>query len=365
VKKLAYINVLRGIAILGVLIVHTSQQGSMGLYKMHPYLIPVLNQGARGVQLFYILSAFTLFRSYHIRSQAEDHPIKNFFIRRVFRIVPLYYLAIFYYLLQAISAPAKMLSYNPLITSGSIIANFTFLHSLSPYWIMSIVPGGWSVAIEVIFYSFLPPLFSYIKTQKQAFNFFMMSLLIRGIFIAVFHHYVLITNASLWEDFLFLSFPSQLYVFALGLLMYFLITDDFKISVSGLSLTVFSFLFALNWIFDTDIILPHILPIVLALFIFSLALSKYHPKFLMNSFFIHLGKISYSIYLLHFAVFYWLTKLDVIDFIHVTNSITALFNFLIRFILVLILTMGIGTISYNFIEQPFIKFAERLIEKKT
>ena len=59
------------------------------------YLQILANKGKYGVQLFFIASAFTLFLSRHRRSEVGN---KNFFIRRFFRIAPMYYLGIILYL---------------------------------------------------------------------------------------------------------------------------------------------------------------------------------------------------------------------------------------------------------------------------
>ena len=59
-KKLDFIDALRGYAILGVLMVHTSQYGN----KLHSTLGTLITEkGAMGVQLFFLASSFTLFLS--------------------------------------------------------------------------------------------------------------------------------------------------------------------------------------------------------------------------------------------------------------------------------------------------------------
>lgn len=95
--KLQYIDFLRGIAILMVIVVHTNQ------YSKNPHnvsLSRLTEYDARGVQLFFVLSAFTLYYSYHNRKTEQTHVFRNFFIRRIFRIAPMYYLGIIYYLIQ-------------------------------------------------------------------------------------------------------------------------------------------------------------------------------------------------------------------------------------------------------------------------
>jgi len=90
--KLKYIDVLRGIAVLGVLMVHCSYFGSNFVF---PKVIKsFFENGAMGVQLFFFTSAFTLFLSMNNRIDNEKLPYINFFIRRFFRIAPIYYLGI-------------------------------------------------------------------------------------------------------------------------------------------------------------------------------------------------------------------------------------------------------------------------------
>ncbi len=54
-KKLDYIDALRGLAVLGVVIVHVNLYGRSN--ANHPLLDKVAAEGARGVQLFFMASA--------------------------------------------------------------------------------------------------------------------------------------------------------------------------------------------------------------------------------------------------------------------------------------------------------------------
>ena len=66
--------------------------------------------------------------------------MRNFYIRRYFRIAPLYYLGIVAYAALYISA-GKGSSY----TAGNILANVFFVHGVIPSANNSIVPGGFEV----------------------------------------------------------------------------------------------------------------------------------------------------------------------------------------------------------------------------
>lgn len=115
-EKYNWINALRGYAILLVILIHSSQA-----FKVSDFSKIICDKGDLGVQLFFILSSFTLFNSYSRRKFQDGLDVnRNFFIRRFFRIAPYYYIAgiiyVFYY---------YFFKNNP-INVYNFIANFTF-----------------------------------------------------------------------------------------------------------------------------------------------------------------------------------------------------------------------------------------------
>ena len=81
--------------------------------------------GQRGVQLFYMISAFTLYLSLDGR-RTEQHPWTNYFLRRFFRIAPLFYLVIVANVLLRYIAPA----FSAFGTNGygNVALSFLFLN---------------------------------------------------------------------------------------------------------------------------------------------------------------------------------------------------------------------------------------------
>jgi len=356
IQKLDYIDVIRGIAILMVVITHTAQQG---IVKLPHALSVFLSLGARGVQLFFIASAFTLFRSYTQRNRNEKSPVKNFFIRRFFRIAPIYYLGILYYLIRITYNLPYWQGNQIVITKFNIISNFFYCNGLSPYWINSVVPGGWSITVEMFFYILFPFLFKRIRNINSAFIFLNLSLVIKLVLQEIFQYSNFISDAYLWREFLFYYFPSQLPIFALGIILYFLIENADNIKL--VKTKNFTFLFILLPLqigskFDF-LYLNHI--IFGIIFIgFAIFLSKGKFNFLSQSFIRYIGKISFSIYIIHFIVIAWLAKFHLIDFCD-----NYLINFMLRFTVVLLLSVFISTLSYRIIEIPFQNLAKRLILK--
>ncbi len=356
-KKLDYVDALRGLAILAVIMIHTTQSGS---FHVPGFVGKITGQGPRGVQLFYLASAFTLFLSFKNRFAKETFPIRNFFLRRFFRIAPMYYLGICYYLIQEGLGPRYALGDETHITVLNILSNFTFLHAFNPYWINSVVPGGWSIGVEMIFYAVLPFLFSKIKNITQAFNFFLVSLILKLVLHAIFKRFHLIGDERLWNDFLFFYFPSQLPVFILGVLMYFIVIEGESLTkISRGSLFVFIGLVIARFATGIPALFPSHILFGIGFLILGVFLSVNRFKLIVNPLINYIGKISFSMYLVHFEILHWLVFFNFIDYFE-----NGVLNYVTRFLIVSTLTILVSTISYNLIEIPFQNLGKAIIERR-
>jgi peptidoglycan/LPS O-acetylase OafA/YrhL len=351
--KLSYIDTLRGIAILGVILIHTNQYGRTSVS-----LLSIINNGDMGVQLFFVASAFTLFLSFNNRLGKEKTPTRNFFIRRFFRIAPMYYLiGIGYYILQNGLGQRYWLGDETHITTSNIISNFFFVHGVNPYWINSLVPGGWSITVEMTFYAILPFLFSKIKNINQALNFFILSIFIQAILHVIIKQLPFFNPSQhVWTEFLYLYFPSQLPVFALGIIMYF-VTNKSHSGISGQTLLLLALVFLFQQLTGFNIFARHIM-FSIGFMILGVALSRYQTKILVNPIITYIGKISFSMYLVHFAVLYWMTHFHFVDFVE-----NGLANYSIRFLIVILGTVLLSTLTYKFIELPFQDIGKKIIKR--
>lgn len=154
---------LRGVAILMVIASHTTSGlfGALSLYRdttgvPHSFDIPrwldwVASSGYHGVTLFFIVSAFTLARQMNERGLLD---LKGYALRRVFRIGPGLWLAGFAYM--ALLGFGPRLGAPSGLTASDLAANFAFMGWLSAMPALAVVPGSWSVQTEVIFYLLLP-----------------------------------------------------------------------------------------------------------------------------------------------------------------------------------------------------------------
>jgi exopolysaccharide production protein ExoZ len=144
------VDLLRGVAILGVLAVHCI--GAL------PTSVPTVNYflglGRYGVQLFFVASAFTMLMMWERRARTEVRPVSAFYVRRVARIIPMFWIAAIFYLLidgvgQRYFAPTG-------IGALEIALTFLTLHGWWPSAFNAVVPGGWSIAVEMTFYVIFP-----------------------------------------------------------------------------------------------------------------------------------------------------------------------------------------------------------------
>ena len=130
----------------------------------------LLAQGNYGVQLFFLASAITLCHSMASRMQADKYPVFYFFLRRFFRIAPLFWLAMVFYWTCPQSMPPGWYRewVGTDVQPSYFVLTALFLHGWHPFSFNCIVPGGWSIAVEMTFYVFFPLLFLWLHSLKRS-----------------------------------------------------------------------------------------------------------------------------------------------------------------------------------------------------
>src|SRR6185295_12601469 len=361
-NKIKFVDALRGIAILGVLIIHCGQMGT----NSFPRLIQnIIINGAIGVQLFFVASAFTIFLTYRNRYDKEQNPVTNFLIRRFFRIGPMYYLGIIYFLWQEGLGGRYLLADAHYVSMWNILSNFLFVHSLYPYWITSVVPGGWSIAVEVCFYCLVPMLFLRIRNLNQAFVLFLGTIVLRMILQLSLQQILPIGSERLWGEYLFFYPPNQFPVFACGIILYYLVyTPPADWHVEPAILFVFCLLILTQLLTHTAFIFPTHIQFAMAFAVLGYVLSRKPFTILVNPITVFIGKISYSMYLVHFALMHWFSKLGYIDFASPGIQHYYLVNYLLRLGCLLLFTVLVSCFTYYIIEVPFQNMGKRIVRRR-
>jgi exopolysaccharide production protein ExoZ len=345
-QRYAYIDAMRGYAILLVIAVHSSQYFS----DLPDAVRTVADQGARGVQLFFVASAVTLCMSW----QARHDGAVPFYIRRFFRIAPMYYLSIPFFLWvhgfgASIYAPDG-------IGWRHIAMAATFTHGFMPDTITSVVPGSWSIADEMMFYSIFPLLMlglSRIRFPAAALAVIFATwvcLRIQRSTEAYFAHTVLDPAwRSAWGTFTYLWFVQQLPCFLFGLLAFKWMADGRTVRwprtivlVSMLAMVFVAFFPALPYIGRLG--LPMQYGIIFALF--AVGLAHWQPRLLVNPVIGWIGKVSFSAYLVH---------LGVISAFGIPHS-----NYAEAFFALTAITIVISSVTYLVIEGPCNQLGRRV-----
>jgi peptidoglycan/LPS O-acetylase OafA/YrhL len=163
-SHIAELDGLRGLAILGVMIVHfQGAQSPIGGVMRAAWLLG--NLGGTGVDLFFVLSGF-LITGILCDAKESPHFFRNFYMRRMLRIFPLYYTVL---LVTFVIVPR----FNSLPSLSSVAVNQSWLWFYASNIGISVFGKQfawfthfWSLAIEEQFY-LVWPMLVYFLSQRS------------------------------------------------------------------------------------------------------------------------------------------------------------------------------------------------------
>ena len=345
-----------------VLVIHTIQ--SVGGLPVWFYDLGRI--GKYGVQLFFVMSAYTLCLSKSFRSDEHKGNLK-YFIRRYFRIAPLYYIGILVYgivFLFRYKYDLNTYLLNPDYSFGAVFSHFTFTHGLFPSFIHSVVQGGWSIGTEMLFYASFPFLFyfySKIKIKKLLILIPISVMFLVFLFFRILPHlFPPISNHDF--EFYYCSILNQLPVFLIGMsLFFFPSTFEFSKRVALFSLFIFILMIGLM-IYITrlgfnDITLYPFFAGGSFVFLF---IAVKNLEFLNSKLIQMIGRLSFSMYIFHFLFAWWVSSY----FNQVlTGYLNSYFIYLICILTTIIGSVIIASMSKYFIEDNGIKIGSLIIKR--
>lgn len=358
-NKLDYIDSLRGVAILMVILVHTAQtvQGTS-------YLISSFAKfGQMGVVLFFCLSAITQCMSLE-RTKLNKKDIKHFYIKRYFRIAPLYYTGIIFYSLLTVILnyynPARAALHQQ-YTINNILANIFFVHGIYPSANNNIVPGGWSIGTEMLFYLIVPFVFLlYRKTINKIWYFIfpLIMLAFSLIFFYMGNYYFNfnVANNSFW----YYNLINHLPVFIFAISYYFLFQNiEINKLFKYLLLFVFLILLIANIYFFVNHFSITLAPFLASIAFIVLIIIFKEFKRLNNKVLIKIGQLSYSMYIFHFIFAFQLSKILLNKIQHFCS---LNFTFLICYVSSIAFAFLAAIVSQNVIEKKGIAFGKKFLK---
>lgn len=363
-SRLLSIDALRGFAALYVLLFHVH------LYFNVPsrFFSRLFSAGESGVQLFYIISAYTLFYTLANRKPLPPHWKRDFFVRRFFRIAPLFYVSMIIYLLVYGLGPRYSTGGKIGITWDNILATTLFLNGFHPCWIGSIVPVGWSITVEMSFYLLVPLLFTIITSLSRAIIFTVGAIGIALVSAQQLIAHPLIEQQSLWRMFVDHWIVSQIPVFGFGLILFFalpfvsrFLDKKHKLVRSFVGFSFIALALALYVVTIGGQQRSVIMNIISSsiFFLFIIGVTIFPLRLIVNRGSIFLGKISYSFYLMHTVCLHYV--INGMAHFHLVSKPSSWNEFLICFALTFIFTVIISVVTFRLIEEPGQRLGKTLL----
>ena len=343
------IDCLRAIAAISVIFYHTE---IMILNNL------VSKSGFIGVDIFIVISGFVITRLFF----NKNFSYMRFAERRSRRLFPALFFVIlittifsYFFLL-----PLHFINLGQSILANILlISNFLFFYQTN-YWDYAVFTKPllhtWTISLEFQFYIFICIVFLFFrKNISKTVIFFLLISVVLLIFSKKINFDFNLRELSLNNYFLLFT---RLWEFLVGSIVAIILNNKkkfkrFKIQSYynniGLILILISLL-----IIETPKDYPNLLTIipVFGTAIVLLANNKQSSHIILNnSFLIHLGKISYSLYLWHFPI--------LIFFLYKYNFELNVVNKIFALIIIYFVSLG----SYKFIEIPF--FKKNILTKKS
>lgn len=361
-----YLAVLRGVAIIGVVTVHSlftvNHLTGSSDYNFYSY---ILGLGKYGVELFFFISGLLMYSIYGFDINIDP---RIFFRRRFARIYPLWIIFLllslfthFAFRYGGISDSLEKASPGGVFNLATILfMGATFTLFLSPFLWNTVIPGGWSIQAEVFHYV------AFVALRKKSFSFIFFLAFATNSFTSIL---MLLTTAhqessnifmNLFQSWIRLGFYSSSsffltgvlagYIMKLGLSQFIML---FKTNTSMRN-SLTSFFVSLFFIPTPFGKTTEALGVLVIFLIIGWALTCTSK---VKTFFISFGEYSYFIYFCHFLI------LDLIRWLTLKNNLSFVFplsqKILILPILFIVLTVCwiLGKISMKYLEKPFIEWA--------
>lgn len=314
--KLDYLNALKGLAIIGVVLVHSPIQ----FEGISPYIQFATQPGKLGCQLFFLISGYLMVGSWErtVAKQSGFQAYLSFIKKRALSIAPVFILAILFYQLFSLFVTETLgesFFYNIVHDPYSIILNILLLNGLDVINFNSIVPGGWFIGTIMLFYIIFPfiyAIYSYLYEKMNVSAFYIIPIFAVALSFVI--QYYIAFKFNTWDfskrgTFLYYSIINQLPCMLVGITIAF---KDKKMKLQRMPLwrcsSLFSILFCISifvyFYFRKSGVVTIFFPLLISFsYYYLFLLFKYYfgnfPKFLIKLL-LPWGKISYAAYFSNF-----------------------------------------------------------------
>jgi peptidoglycan/LPS O-acetylase OafA/YrhL len=370
-RRIPELDGLRGLAILLVILDHYIASASNARLGLWPHrALSLFTVGWSGVDLFFVLSGFLIGG---ILLDARDSPtyFRTFYMRRVFRILPVYYTWILLYALTVgwvlWRSPGwlgvSLSSFKPVLIQVLFLQNMQFgTQALAWAWF----GVTWSLAVDEQFYLIAPPLIRFLTARRLFF--FLMGTICAAPILRVMVSRIWMPGTTA-ASFLM---PCRADALACGILLAMAWRSDsvrrflkanavlFKRILLGLLGGVLALLWWL--LHPSSLIGVSIGYTWMALFYACLLVvtltqeGSWIARAMRNPMLRRLGTISYCVYILHYAFNLLMHRL----ILHGSPEIFDAQGVGVT-LLALMLTIGVASLSWRYFERPLIERGHRYL----
>lgn len=354
------LNGLRFIAAFLVIIHHIEQFKLMMNIENYWEVPFIMNIGKHGVVLFFVLSGFLI--TYLLL--AEEHiskkiTISKFYIRRILRIWPLYYLIIIlaFFILPNINIFIlpnydKEVVYSNLI--HKLILYIFFLPNLvlSLYGIIPYVSQTWSIGTEEQFYLIWPIIIKYFRKNRILLMFsIIIFYLCFKLFLKTSYSNFIPYKKTVIDFWHFFSIDCMAIggFYAVILFQKNKLVNFFQNIYLFYATLIITIILMLKGIY-----IPYIqyefFAVLFGLIIFNLAANNNIKISLENKILIYLGNISYGLYMYH--------PIGIVFAIYLCKTANLLTNWVL-YPLSITFTILLSELSYRYFETYFLKFKDK------
>lgn len=310
----------------------------------------IFKKGQEAVYMFFTLSGFLIIQQLYLeKSDTQSINLKNFFLRRIFRIFPLYYLVLtFGFLYYRIILPHLGFEVdNNYNLFHALLLSYTFFPNIFAAGDAGgIIEVLWSIGIEEQFYLFIAPIFFLIPFKRVI------------TFLLVFTACYFLIYFSGFADFM-KTYKMLFFYFSFSGICSIVFVSE-KINFGKLRYLIFS-LFIIY--FTTSLFKDNLNDLFYHLFsmiLFGLTiygLAEQPIRILENKSIVYLGKISYGIYMYHAIL------MQVAGFIYLKTNIhtkiPGVYSILLFNAMVIGFTIITSHISYKYFESYFLKMKHK------
>ena len=337
------LNGLRAIAALSVMCGHVFQS-DFGNWGVEGFQLPVV---ADGVTLFFVISGF-LITYLLLNEQEQSHTVSipKFYMRRVLRIWPIYYL----YMLVAVLVTSTWNDSN-MWYYCFFAANIPFILTVGIWPIVHY----WSIGVEEQFYLCWPWLVK--LTRGNSKRLLIVAVAVCIVWLTCKWGIYLISGTTVAYRFFAVTRFDCMMLGAVGAILYFtnndLFSRVFQNRIFGL-VCFLLLLFSQPW---AGFVPAPIRPQVLAVLSLVCIMGQLKQPIvnLENRACDFVGKISYGIYVIHPLLIYLLSTL----YRNVNLPLPRSLSIVLIYGIVTTFTVFIAWISYRFFEGPFLKMKNR------